>query len=163
MEKSMKFALEFEKNGAIFYINMGLKAGNIITKKLFYTLAGQEIEHLENIESFIINEQYNKVERNEDEVENEIRSFFGSLNKKNRLEHNLDVYNMALEMEKKGYLQYEKFYNEAKNEKEKEFLKFLMAEEKKHMEAIINVYSYLSETDDWFQKEESKVWNWMNL
>lgn len=162
MKSNIKFALEFEENGAKFYIDMGLKAKNIITKKLLYTLAKQEIEHLEAIENFIITGKYSKNEEDGD-VESEIKDFWGSLDKINKMEDQLQVYRMALEMEKKGYSQYEKFYNEAKDEKEERFFKFLMGEEKKHIDAIVNVYSYLSETDDWFQNEESRVWNWMNL
>ncbi|MCM8820754.1 MAG: hypothetical protein NC932_02230 [Candidatus Omnitrophica bacterium] len=156
------FAKEFEKNGAKFYIDKGLKAKNIITKKLLYTLAKQEIEHLEAIENFIIKGQY--VENGKDmDIETEMKYFFASLKRKDKLEDRLHVYSMALEMEKKGYLQYEKFYKEADDEKEAKFFKFLMGEEKNHIDAIVNVYSYISDTGDWFQKEESKAWNWMNL
>ncbi|MCX8082875.1 MAG: rubrerythrin [bacterium] len=163
MKEGIFFAKEFERNGVIFYLEKGMRAENIITKKLFYTLAKQEIEHLEAIENFIISGRYDTYRDNVKEVEFEIKKFFESLEEKDRLEKQLEVYSMALNMEKHGYSQYEKFYNEAVNEKEKKFFKFLMGEERKHIEALVNVYSYISETDDWFHKEESRVWNWMNL
>ena len=158
----MKFALEFERNGAKFYIDMGIEAGNILTKKLFYTLARQEIEHLEAIEKFLADGNYEKQEGSK-EVEQEIKNFMKDLTDERKIETQLQVYEMALDMEKKGYIQYEKFYKEAKDEKKKEFFKFLMNEEKKHIDAIVNVYSYISNTEDWLQREESNVWNWMNL
>ncbi|MCM8762489.1 MAG: hypothetical protein NC929_04145, partial [Candidatus Omnitrophica bacterium] len=134
----ISFAKEFEKNGAKFYIDMGLKTENIITKKLLYTLAKQEIEHLEAIENFIIKGQY--LEKGKDrDIETEMKYFFRGLKRKDKVEDKLQVYSIALEMEKKGYLQYEKFYSEATDEKEAEFFKFLMGEEKKHIDAIVNV------------------------
>ncbi|HOK56185.1 MAG TPA: ferritin family protein [bacterium] len=161
MENGIKFAKEFEKHGANLYIEIGMKSENLITKKLFYSLAKQEIEHLEIIENFVLSDDY-KTEKTE-MIEEDLKEFFTSLKEKNKIESNIDGYKMALEIEKKGYLQYEKFYNEVKNEKEKRLFKFLMEQEKSHIEAIINVYSYLTETGDWFEKEESKIWNWMNM
>ncbi|HOL22657.1 MAG TPA: ferritin family protein [bacterium] len=161
MEDKIKFAKEFEEYGAMLYINTGMKSENLITKKLFYSLAKQEIEHLEAIENFVVNRAYpgNK----EETVEKEIKEFFDALKEKSRIEKQTDGYKTALEVEKKGYLQYEKFYKEAKDEKEKQFFKFLMEQEKSHIDAIVNVYSYITQTGDWFEKEESRTWNWMNL
>ncbi len=161
MEKGIEFAKEFEKNGANLYIELGMKAENLITKKLFYSLARQEIEHLETIENYVLTQNYKKSE--ELSIEEEMKIFFTNLKEKEKLETQLDGYKIALEVEKNGYSNYEKFYKEAKDEKEKRLFKFLMEQEKSHMEAIINVYSYLTETGDWFEKEESKVWNWMNM
>jgi len=161
MEKGIEFAKEFEKNGANLYIELGMKAENLITKKLFYSLARQEIEHLETIENYVLTQNYKKSE--ELNIEEEMKIFFTNLKEKEKLETQLDGYKIALEVEKNGYSNYEKFYKEAKDEKEKRLFKFLMEQEKSHMEAIINVYSYLTETGDWFEKEESKVWNWMNM
>jgi len=161
MENGIKFAKEFEKYGANLYIEMGIKSENLITKKLFYSLAKQEIEHLETIEKFVLSGDY-KTEKSE-MIEDNLKKFFTELKEKNKIESNIEGYKMALEIEKKGYFQYEKFYKEAKDEKEKKLFKFLMEQERLHLEAIINVYSYLTETGDWFEKEESKIWNWMNL
>ncbi len=161
MEDKIKFAKDFEKYGAVLYIDIGIKSENLITKKLFYSLARQEIEHLEAIENFVVSRAYQG--NKEETVEKEIKKFFDELKKKNRIERQTDGYKTALEVEKKGYLQYEKFYNEAKDEKEKQFFKFLMEQEKSHIDAIVNVYSYITQTGDWFEKEESKMWNWMNL
>ncbi|MCX7916916.1 MAG: hypothetical protein N2589_02160 [bacterium] len=161
MEEGINFAKEFEKEGAIFYIDLGMKADNLLTKKLFYTLGKQEIEHLEAIENFIFSKEY-KIEK-EVNVEEEIENFFNGLRDRTKIENQIKGYETALDLEKKSYSHYEKLYNSSKSPEEKNFYKFLMEQEKQHMEAIINVYSYLSETEDWFQKEESKVWNWMNL
>ena len=161
MEKGMKFAKEFEKNGTNLYIELGMKAENLITKKLFYSLAKQEIEHLETIEDYFLTKNYEKPE--ELDIEEEMKRFFSNLKEKEKTETQLDGYKIALEVEKNGYSHYERFYKEAKDEKEKQLFKFLMEQEKSHIDAIVNIYSYLTETGDWFEKEESKTWNWMNM
>lgn len=163
MDKWIEFAKNFEKEGVCLYTELGIKAKNYLTKKLFYTLARQEINHIEEIENFLLSKDYKKIEKIE-EVENEIKEFFdGFKNSIEKSETQIDGYKIALEMEKKGYDQYEKFYKEAKDEKEKKFLNFLLQQEKSHIDAIINVYSYITNTSDWLEKEESKIWNWMNL
>ena len=161
MKKGIEFAKEFEKNGANLYTELGIKAENLITKRLFYSLAKQEIEHLEVIENYVITINYAKLE--EQNIEEEMKEIFYSLREKNKAETQLDGYKIALELEKDGYSHYEKFYKEAEDENEKELFKFLMEQEKSHIDAIVNIYSYLTETGDWFEKEESKIWNWMNI
>lgn len=161
MKNGISFAKELEKEGVNFYIELGIKAENLLTKKLFYTLAKQEIEHIITLENFILLNEYKT--NKEEKVEEEIKNFFYEIKEKSKTENQLQGYQTALELEKKSYVQYEKLFSSAKTDEEKKLYKFLMEQEKEHMEAIINVYSYLSETADWFQKEESKVWNWMNL
>lgn len=161
MKNGISFAKELEKEGANFYIELGIKSENLLTKKLFYTLAKQEIEHIITLENFILLNEYKT--NKEEKVEEEIKNFFYEIKEKSKTENQLQGYQTALELEKKSYVHYEKLFSSAKTDEEKKLYKFLMEQEKEHMEAIINVYSYLSETGDWFQKEESKVWNWMNL
>lgn len=161
MENGINYAKAFEKHGANFYIELGMKADNLITKKLFYTLAKQEIEHLETIENFILTGNYVIIENLK--IERELREFFEKLEEKTKVETHLQGYETALELEKKSYNHYKTLYDNADNEKEKILYEFLMKQEKEHIEAIVNVYTYLSETENWFQREESKVWNWMNL
>ncbi len=164
--KIFEFALGFEKEGTSFYLDLASGTDNPLSKTLFYTLARQEIDHAERIEKFYSGVFSGNVldvsERNL--VEKEVKSFFDQFKAKRiPAENNLDIYKNAMDLEKKGYAAYSKFYNESKDENEKVFLKFLMKEEKNHLDSISNVYSYLSGTSDWLEKEESKVWNWMNI
>jgi|LSQX01.1.fsa_nt_gb rubrerythrin len=165
-KKIINFALEFEKKGAILYLEFAFKVNNPLSKALFYTLAKQEIEHAERIEKFYaglpveVSDDILKV----DSVEEDVKSFFEKIEKTTTSkESNIDVYETAIELEKKGYESYKKFLAESKNESEKELLQFLLNEEKKHLDSIVNVYSYLTGTSDWLEREESRVWNWMNL
>jgi rubrerythrin len=167
MNKIAEFALNFERRGTDLYLELASKAKNSLSKNLFYTLAQQEIDHAKRIDAFYTasgSESSAIIHKNMDSIEDEIKTFFQSI-KDRKLPNgkNIDGYETAMELEKEGYRAYEAFYRESKDEKERQLLGFLLNEEKRHIEAIANVYSYLSETSDWLEKEESKVWNWMNI
>ena len=72
-------------------------------------------------------------------------------------------YELALKMEREGYAAYQEFLKNAATAEEKEFFSFLVAQEKQHIDAIANVYAYLTGSEDWLQNDESKTWNWMNF
>ncbi len=168
MEKKMvEFGLDFERKGTMLYLELASETGDSLSKHLFYTLAKQEIDHAWRIDKFNLDagEQprasgYGSM----NSVEEEVRQFFkGMKDSMKRNKSNLQVYESAMKLEREGYRAYEIFLKEATDTGEKRLLEFLLGEEKKHMEAIANVYSYLSETSDWFEQEESRVWNWMNI
>lgn len=167
MDKIAEFALDFERRGADLYLELASKAKNSLSKNLFYTLAQQEIEHAKRIDAFYTasgREPSAIIYENIDRIEDEIKTFFQSLKDRELpAEKNMDGYKTAMELEKEGYRAYEAFYRQSKDDKEIQLLEFLLNEEKRHLEAIANVYSYLSDTSDWLELEESKVWNWMNI
>ncbi|MBN1445494.1 MAG: ferritin family protein [Candidatus Omnitrophica bacterium] len=167
MNKIAEFALDFEKRGTLLYLELASKAKNSLSKNLFYTLAQQEIEHAKRIDAFYTasgKELPAVIYKNIERIEEEIKTFFQKIKETEMpAEKNIDGYKTAMELEKEGYRAYEGFYRESKEDKERQLLEFLLNEEKKHLEAIANVYSYLSGTEDWLEQEESKVWNWMNI
>jgi len=167
---SLAFALDFEINGTILYLKLAKKTKNILSKQLFYSLASQEIDHAKRVD-----EIYEKVkenngweaidERNLPPVEFALKDF---LKKAKNIDlkkdiKNLPGYKIAMEMEEKGYNAYNKFYINSNNGSEKKFFKQLMEQEKEHLDSLRNVYYYLTETGDWFQENESKIWSWMNI
>jgi len=103
-------------------------------------------------------------ERKMSEIEEEMKKIFERLDQKAREEglDNLKGYRLAIEFEKKGYEMYTRFSETAGSEREKRFFAALAEEEEKHLEALDNVYHFLTESEDWLTVEESKVWNWMS-
>ncbi|MDD5686267.1 MAG: ferritin family protein [Elusimicrobia bacterium] len=168
--KSLEFALDFEIKGTILYLKIAKKTKNILSKQLFYSLASQEVNHAKDVEE--IYEQI-KVNNNSEldmsksvfSIEKEIKEYF--IRAKNidlkKDSENVFGYDIAMEMEKKGYSAYANFRENAKNDLEKDFFGQLMKQEKEHLDSLSNVYFYLTKTGDWFQEEESKTWSWMNL
>ncbi len=97
-------------------------------------------------------------------VETELKEFFEKAKALPLKEDKEDVapYSLAMEMEEKGHRAYSEFLKKAVNEMERKFFECLIAEELGHLEALRNVYYYLTGTGDWFENDESRIWNWMN-
>lgn len=164
--KSLKdFAIGFETKGVNLYLSLASKTTNILGKRLFYSLAEQEVQHaaMFDISGYdFVNRQKTVPVIND--IESVLKEFWLNAEKeeiKNEDSH-FSGYELAMDMEKQSISAYQEFLLKTDDENEKEFLKWIIDEEKKHLEALHNVHYYLTETTDWFQKEESKVWNWMN-
>ncbi len=165
MVKPLEFTLDFEKKGAVLYMDLARQTRNPFGKELFYLLAGEEVQHAMKADAL-----YSKIKPAEHEtdlpyVEEELKAFFAEV-KPGKLDPSVDnvkAYEAAMKMEREGYKAYEGFRDNAATPEEKEFFKMMLGEEKKHLDAIANVYYYLTNAGDWLQEEESKVWNWMNI
>ena len=168
----LRVALDFENEGLRFYTKAAGESSNALSKRLFSTLAAQETEHAKKIE-----EIYGLVEGGKElpppeelkkigahvEVEKDIKDFFETTDRKSLRKEmgNVEAMEMALAIEKKSYDLYSEQLKDAANASEKEFLKALKNEENKHIEALDNVYYYLTDPEMWFSSDESRVWNWM--
>ncbi|MCL5408772.1 MAG: ferritin family protein [Candidatus Omnitrophica bacterium] len=167
-----EFSLNFEIEGVNLYLKLARETKNILGKRLFYTLARQEIEHAQRFDEIytLILEKKNIKEikfenSNINKVEDEIKLFFTNV-KKFSLKDNVEdtsSYDLAMEMEEKTIKVYTDFLQQSGKEEEKDFFRQLLKEENKHLEALKNVYSYLKSSGDWFKEDESKIWNWMNI
>ncbi len=172
MEKkndALKFVLDFEKKGVDMYMELAAKTDNPLGKKLFYSLGGEEIEHArkadETYSGFGSKEDFTLKPIDAPSIETVLKDFFKKLGKAKLKENKegIEGYELAMDMERKGYETYDNFLKNAKTEAEKSFFKWILKQESEHISAIANVYSYLTGTGDWLEEEESKTWNWMNL
>ena len=60
----------------------------------------------------------------------------------------------AMEFENSGYKYYENMLKDAKDKNLEKLLKFLLEEESGHYEAISDLYTYLTDSHNWFMYEE---------
>lgn len=165
IEKTLALALDVERKGADFYISLASKTKQPLAKKLFYSLAKQEINHMERIEELFSEFEPTTGPSYPRSIEEEIKGLFDKLSKaalKGKLD-NIEGYKKALELEQESYDLYEDLAQKAKTEREKEFFEALMAEEKEHYVALQNVHNFLTDSEQWFHIDEAKAWNWMNL
>lgn len=169
MKEALENAIKFEQEGYDYYKKIAGELEHPLAKRLFESLATQELEHIKRIERL-----YEAIEKNEglDDINNirlpgiekEIKKVFEQLDddkKKFPLDHK-EGYKLAMEMENKGYGLYKKYAEEATDPRIEAFFKGLMEEEIEHYDALVNVYRYLTDTVNWYSEVESKVWNWMN-
>lgn len=160
-------ALQFEERGADYYNDEAQKAKNPLVKRLFSSLAIEEKQHQERIQEIYTALMSGKKWPEtvvSDSLEVSIRGYFSGLGEEERrVAENTDALLVAIEMEKKGHAMYRDAAARTAETLEKEFFSAMQKEELDHLEALQNVYYYLTNTEDWFSEEESKTWNWMTF
>ncbi len=168
LEEAVQGAVNFERKGVSFYMELASQTENRLGRRLFYTLAKEEVEHI-----LIIDDIRRKLDKGEalgqdplmkTTIEEQMKEYFSAFKVEQLQEKkmsNLDGYEMAMDIENKGFEMYDKFFREAEDEKTRDFFKKMKEEEKRHFDALQNVYYYLTDRDHWFSETESKVWNWM--
>lgn len=170
MNTALNRAYELEKKGLEFYIASAVKTKNALARRTLFSLAQEEIKHMMKVDeiSFALGntEKWpNTTAIGSESIEESIKEFFNSTGKEN-IERDKDVAYIieeAMEFEKKSYELYSELSKKAAPGPEREFYTELMKQEEGHCEALENVYYYLTNTGGWFEKEESRSWNWMNM
>jgi rubrerythrin len=167
--KALEFAYDFELKGVNLYMKLAAAIDNVLAKEVFYSLAKQEVDHARRIDEIYAGLKSNKGWRTASmtklpAMEKEIKKFFSGASRAQLKKgaENLEGYEMAMRMERKGYIAYKEFFASAQTQGEKAFFRQMMAEENGHYETLANVYAYLTNTADWLQEDESRTWNWMN-
>jgi rubrerythrin len=170
--KWLSVALDYENEGLDFYTKAAARSTNALSRRLFRTLASQEIEHAKRIEEiYSLLEQGKRLPTPEKlkrmgghvELEKDIKDFFKKTDTGSLRDDigNVEAMKVALEIEKKSFDLYSELLEDAKNASEREFLSALKKEEQQHIDALENVYYYLTDPEMWFSSDESRVWNWM--
>lgn len=168
IQEAVNGAINFERKGVSFYMELAAQTENRLGRRLFYTLAKEEVEHILIIDD--IRRRLDRGEKADKEldlkttIEEQMKEYFGAFKPEQMQEKsmsNLDGYEMAMEIENRGYEMYDRFLQEATEERAQEFFKKMKEEEKRHFEALQNVYYYLTNRDHWHSESESTVWNWM--
>lgn len=165
----LEFVLEFERKGVEMYLKLASEVENTFGKELFYTLASEEVQHARKADKIYTEMRARGAgavapEGPRTSLETKIKAVFDALKpaRPDKGTDNIKGYELAMKVEKEGYGIYKGFLKTVKTAEEKEFFTQILKEEKEHIDAIANVYQYLTNSGDWLQEEESKTWNWMN-
>ncbi len=162
-------ALDFEVQGRKFYLRTAEQASDPLSRKLFQTLAEDELRHQERFQQIFSRIQQGATwpqpaPAHATLVEEEIHGFFAA--NRETLKPGtttLEGYEFALRLEKTSIELYSKYARESGSAAERAFYEALIAEERGHLEAIQNVHYFLTQPGDWYQEDESRHWNWMDL
>ncbi len=166
-KQSLRVAVDLEEQGHKYYAEQAEKADNPLARSVLEALAAQEIEHRNKVlrlaEGHGLPRDY---EDDGPDMEAAVREVFESFSAEERegwTTENTQVYEHAMELERKSYNLYEELANSSSDEDEKAFFESLMREESMHLESIENVYYFLSSPGTWLSVDESNRWNWMNI
>jgi rubrerythrin len=161
--ETLNKALEMEEKGYKFYKDAAKKSQNDMTRKTFDFLADNETLHIEVIKNFyntlkkgkspLIELKDVKSKRLED-LDIFSKSISALNEKVKAVDDDKKAYEFAMEFENSGYKYYENTLKEVKDEELINLLKFLLKEESKHYDLLMNAYTYLTDSHNWFMYEE---------
>ena len=158
LKEAMAKALEFERKGREYYLEVANNTEDRFVKDVFNYVAEQEVFHEKEIQGYI---DSSDVSLNEDEP-SEIKNFFNKevTEFKNELSASSDhteAYKKAMELEKHAYNFYKEQYDKTDDEKLKKFLDFLMKQESGHYKLFENSMNFLENPDGFHMEMED--WN----
>ena len=153
-------AVQLERDGRIFYLDAAEKAQSELTRKMFGSLADDELKHIEWIEKMLPDvDTAGDANRN---LYGRLRHIFADvpeakLRKIATSESDVEAINVAIEIEKRAVAAYEKWQAEADGEDVKKLCNLLVGVERFHVQVLTNTLEYFEHTPDWFMQEEG--WN----
>jgi rubrerythrin len=154
-------ALDFELKGNKMYLNFAQDTDNPLLSEIYRYIAQQEQEHFNKIKEYAKKKGMNTINHNTTTNHNTIRHNTIKHNKteserffkttiqkyKNRLEmtdNDLDARKDAMDFEKMSYDYYKELFDKA-DEKDKDFLMFMMDQENLHYQIIQKSFEYLDD------------------
>ena len=170
MNEAIRKAYEMERQGLEFYIASAIKSKNALVKRTLFSLAQEEISHMMKIDEVSLSLEPSGKWPGEDigfkgsGIEIAIKEFFVNTDRKilNESKDRAVLIKTAMEFERKSFELYEDLGKKAQSNSEKIFYEELKKQEETHFDALENVHYYLTKTGDWFGRDESNVWSWMN-
>lgn len=165
--EALALALRTEEEGYKLYKSGADQSKNEVVKKIFQQLFKDELMHMDLIKRFysVLNEsggwsQLSDDEKNYRGIAGEIKTIFSQALQEVKAgqgevsNKDLEVYQKAIEFEKKGVLMYTKLYDENSDQKAKKFYAFLRDMEQEHADVLDNAYQYLKDPDNWYLQQE---------
>jgi rubrerythrin len=151
-----EFAMRMEKDGEAFYREIAEKTRDIGLKKIFTTLADEEVVHYNTFKS--LSEKI-AAEAAESNVLEKAKNIFAEMKAAGGYDFaaetpQIEAYKKAMEAEKEAYSFYEKKAAEAADPAEKKILLTFAREERRHYRLLENVIEFVSRPEGWLENAE---------
>jgi rubrerythrin len=150
-----EFAMQMEKDGRDFYLDLAKKTSNSGLKNILTMMADSEAKHY-NV--FLSMKKNDKTQYTADtEILTKVKNIF--IKMKEEKEFDLDVsqvelYKNALEIEKKNQNFYIEKADEERDQSRKEIFLKIADEEKSHCVLLENMIGFVSQPDSWLEDSE---------
>jgi rubrerythrin len=159
---ALKYAIQMEIDGKVFYLKSAEESGNELGRKLLVSLAKAEDYHrikFEEIFKALSNKQsWQQVEFKVDGGKAMRTIFAKELSKPpSQVEHlksELDAVQKARQMEAKSYDFYHARSEQAESSTEREYYNLIAAEEREHQLVLVDYDEYLRNPAAWYVKTE---------
>jgi len=151
---ALQLAMKMEKDGEIFYRDLAAAAANAGFREIFNQLADDESKHYQVFQSM----QQQPEQFRETTIINKAGNIFKQMvaeNSLNNLDHSqLELYQKAMELEKKSQGFYLEQASSATDEAQKELWQKIAAEEGKHYFLLHNIYELVLRPQVWIENGE---------
>jgi len=153
--KIFDYAIEMEKDGEQFYRDLAGKTSQPGFKNILNMLADDEVKHREVLVKM---KDRSEISMEETQVLSASRNIFQEMQDKKiefvSKDEEIDLYREAREIEKKSVDFYNEKIEEVDSEVQKEYLKKIADEEKRHFHLIDNIIELLLHPKQWIETGE---------
>lgn len=156
---AVEIAIKMETDAIDFYARAAAKTSHPVGKKMFMSVMEDEKRHLEMLSNIFRGLDIDM--RDVSPIKN-MKTVFESMKDEmmKRVEattDELEAFGIAMRMEKEGVEFYKKNASGAKTKKEKDLFERLVKEEEQHYTIFANTHFFLSDTGNWFMREEHSI------
>ncbi len=161
-KKALDAAIEMEEKGYAFFKDSASKAADSFAKEVFDFLAGEELKHIEAIKIFYGGYIQGNTIMTDSLIEGMKSSLSAALDQLYKhlgekvpvAGSELDVYNFAMDFERKGEAFYKKAEAEAVDPNARKLYGFLIGEERRHFKIVESCLSYFENPAEFFHQRE---------
>ncbi|MDJ0624091.1 MAG: ferritin family protein [Desulfocapsaceae bacterium] len=151
-----EFAMQMEKDGEAFYREIARGTKNPGLKKIFETLADEEVVHFNTFKKLAEKSEAKVVESN---ILAKANNIFAEMKEGGAVDLSdetpqVEAYRKAMAAEEEAYTFYEKKAAECSEEAEKEALLVFAKEERRHYHLLENVLEFVSRPETWIEDGE---------
>ena len=151
-----EFAMQMEKDGEQFYREIADKTDDPGLKRIFNTLADEEVVHYNTFKKLFEKSGAEAVESN---ILDKAKNIFAEMKESGGMKITADsaqteAYKKAMEAEKDAYSFYESKAAEVDDPNEKQILLTFAREERRHYRLLENVLEFVSRPESWLDNAE---------
>jgi rubrerythrin len=151
-----EFAMQMEKDGEAFYRQIADNTKNPGLKKIFETLADEEVVHYNTFKKLAEKSATSVVESN---ILAKSKNIFAEMKESGPVDLSdetpqTEAYQKAMDAEKEAYTFYEEKAAECDDEAEKQVLLTFAKEERRHYRLLENVQEFVSRPESWIEDGE---------
>ncbi len=155
---SIEFAIKMELDGEKYYREQAENNQNNPLNIIFVFLADDEKSHAALLKNELEKITYDLADNEAlAETNNVFKDRSDFKNKFEKIPNQLDVYRMALQMEKDSIELYQKFYQESADEQTKKLFGYLVKQEENHYKIFDNLITLVERPEEWVEDAEFGV------
>ncbi|MEO1816556.1 MAG: ferritin family protein [Acetobacterium sp.] len=155
---SIEFAIKMELDGEKYYREQAENNQDNPLNIIFVFLADDEKGHAALLQNELKKISYDLADNQTLAETNNVFKERGDFkNKFEKIPNQLDVYRMALQMEKDSIELYQKFFTESTDEQTKKLFGYLVKQEENHFKIFDNLITLVERPEEWVEDAEFGV------